>query len=1210
MAERKRRRAYWLIGLVLAVAALIGGAYAHLTNPARLRGAALQALHVLPFDGIDVGRVTFSPRGRLELTDVVISPPRAGPFYRRPVGLQMPPLLCVGSIQIDCRWAELLLGRLRPTHIELRRVSLAVVCDPASPADKASAARVDADARLLWHWLSAAGNELPAVAIQQADVQVFVVERGAPQLVQRMLLRAAGQSTASGYGLRVDHRPAKDAPLAELRWNQPAGEWTLTMDWIDLKTISRFLPPNMAGSIAQLGLGGRARLERLGVHWPSSSQPGHPARAALGPVELRLADLRCALPLEEDEAGLAPVAHPGSPTSCFLQLVNGAGTLTYRPAGPTEPEECEAAVQGRLRGAPTTFHMRILAAPLWHFWTTQRTAPDENAAARLSLEDVLQAELRIDGLELPTAETYPAFVRSPRLTGPVVAALRDYRPRGKVNLRLGVRPPDAIDEDGTPLVGAARIEGEIEASGAACRYKYFPYDFADIWGTLRLAHGRILLEQLTGRHGIGRVRADGVVHSSRSWTGFDLQFRSQNIALDADLYAALPESYRRLWQQASPLGLCDVVTTVGRLDGSAETGPLTANVQVAADLLSGSLSLGGGRRLDHADGRLRIQDGVVHLENLHGYDGSAGVRLDGEIRMVDGTTCADLRVEVSDLPIEHTAILAAGPADSASQVRFVGHADVWGRVHGSPHGGERGESLAVHVKDGELNGQAPAQPWHVRDGWIRVQDGSREILALTCEQDRSRLDLSGTLPRAADSGEALSLTLRAQTTAIEDLYPQFVPSHWRRRIDELGLTGTADLQVALRTAPAGDCAGQQVAEITLAAAQMQPRPLPLELRNVTAEVTLAPGRFRVTRAAADWGPEGHIRVQQGADGAWHADQLEAEFDIAAQNMVLGPELLRALPGAAPQLLEKLGLQGECDVLLPSVRVTGGAQRTWQIAGRLPLRNVALQLGLDLDISAGELSGVCNVLPEGDVELSGHFGITRGQLAGRPIERWQGVIQRAAGAPWVQLANVQGQLCDGTVQGTVQIDPHSSDYELALELRDVSVDEILPRPKTHPERPRRGRLAGEVWLRGTGNDATSRRGGGDLLITGATFLQMPVLASVLRLGAQPARDVVDQARIRFRWEGREIVLEQVTIESQDLRLVGTGTWNMRDDTIRMTLWAARPELWPRLEALDKVLELAGQELMQYRVEGTLSAPKVTAQPLHRINETLRRLLGEQ
>jgi hypothetical protein len=1195
---------------MLFVAVVLGVTYLRLTDPARLRGRALETLRLLPFDGIDVGGVTFRPLGRLVLTDVAISPQREGPLYRRPAGTPLPPFLHIGQAQIDCGLGELLLGRVRPTRIELEQVDVAVVCDPTRRDDRATAQRVDADARALRNWLNTAGAKLPEVAVRQADVQVFVVEHGAARLVQRLLLRAVGRSASGSYDLRVEHRPAKEAPLAELQWKRSAGEWTLGLDWLDLKTLLRLMPPDMARFGARWGLGGRVRLERLAVEWPLAGRADASARPALGPAEFQLSDLCCTLPVEADDAQHEILARPGPLAGGFLQLQNGAGTLAYRPAGPDRPAQCEATVQGQLHGAATTLRLRMRAAPLRALWAAQRTGLDQAAGPSLRLADVLQAELRVDGLDLPTADTDPTFVRSPRLPGPVAAALRDYRPRGKVNLRLRLQPPGVGNTDPALPDDAARIECELEALGAACRYRYFPYDFDDVWGTLRLAGGRVRLEALTGRHGLGRVRADGVVNNTRSWSGFDLQFRSENVTLDADLYAALPEHYRELWRQASPLGICDVVATVRRPDGSAATGPTAADVQVAAHLLGGSLALGDGRRLDHADGRITVRGGAVQVTDLHGYDGAAGVRLDGTIRSVAGKTTADLRVAVSDLPIEHTGTLGTGAPDTTAQVHFAGQADVWGRVEGSPQGGERGQWLTVHVKNGVLSGRDPALPWDVRDGWLRVQDGTREILSLACAQDDSRLEVSGKLPAQPDSATPLCLTLRARSAAIEKVYPQFAPERWRRWIDELGLAGTAEAKVDLHPAPTGPDAGRQMAQITLSASRMQPRPLPLDLRNITAELTLAPGRFRLARGTADWGPQGHIVVQQGKDGAWRADQLDADFGIAAENLVLGPELLGALPGSAPQLLEKLGLSGACDALLPSVRVTGGPARTWRIEGRLPLRDAALQLGLDVGINDGELSGVCTVGPQGDVELDGVFSIGRGQLAGRPIERWAGQVQRAADGPWVRLANIRGRLCDGAVQGDVQIDPRSSDYELSAALHDLSLDELLPRSKANPERPRRGRLDGEVWLRGTGRDVLSRRGGGDLLITGATSLQMPILASVLLLRPAPASDVLDRAHVRFRWEGGEIQLERVVIDSQDLRLVGTGTWNMRDDTVRMNLWAARPEFWPRLGLVNELLETAGQELMQYRVEGTLAAPKITARPLHRINETLRSLLGAE
>ena len=74
----------------------------------------------------------------------------------------------------------------------------------------------------------------------------------------------------------------------------------------------------------------------------------------------------------------------------------------------------------------------------------------------------------------------------------------------------------------------------------------------------------------------------------------------------------------------------------------------------------------------------------------------------------------------------------------------------------------------------------------------------------------------------------------------------------------------------------------------------------------------------------------------------------------------------------------------------------------------------------------------------------------------------------------------------------------------------------------------------------------------------------------------------------------------------LQLVGEGTWDLADDSIDLTLWGAHPKDWP----LGEFLESAGKDLIQYRVAGTLSAPTVTAEPLHKLNQTLRALLSAE
>ncbi len=118
-----------------------------------------------------------------------------------------------------------------------------------------------------------------------------------------------------------------------------------------------------------------------------------------------------------------------------------------------------------------------------------------------------------------------------------------------------------------------------------------------------------------------------------------------------------------------------------------------------------------------------------------------------------------------------------------------------------------------------------------------------------------------------------------------------------------------------------------------------------------------------------------------------------------------------------------------------------------------------------------------------------------------------------------------------------------------------------------------------------------------------------LASAGRHEKAAVADTVDRADVRFLLEGDLVRVQRIDIRSRDLRLVGEGTWDLKDDTVHLALVGANPENWPQVGVLSKLLESAGQKLLQYRVEGTLGSPQVTAEPLHELSATLRALIGE-
>jgi hypothetical protein len=319
-----------------------------------------------------------------------------------------------------------------------------------------------------------------------------------------------------------------------------------------------------------------------------------------------------------------------------------------------------------------------------------------------------------------------------------------------------------------------------------------------------------------------------------------------------------------------------------------------------------------------------------------------------------------------------------------------------------------------------------------------------------------------------------------------------------------------------------------------------------------------------------------------------------------------------MPTPFADLLRRMGPQGRVHATLDQVRMSGAADRSWQIEGRVLFEHTDLRLGLPLTDFDGELSGTCRVDPKGRVALQAEFLVDRGQLAARSIERWEGALTRDFGERWVQLEDVRGRLCDGEVVGLARIDPANAAYELSLTLHDLSLEQFLRKPSPDGE-PRHGRIDGRVFVRGKVGDDATRRGGGELRIRGASLLGTPVLASVAEATRRANRrisDALERVELRFIWDGSELKFTRAEIHSRDLRLVGEGSWNMHDDSLAMTLLGARPEHWPRVAVLSDLIEVAGQELLQYRVTGTAAAPHVQVEPLHNLTEPLRKLLGAE
>ncbi len=1172
MPRRWRRLSRVVIWTTVLLLVLISAGYTFLTHPTRLRGRLLRVLAAQGFEQADVGLVTFSLSRGIEFVDLALFPGPGGRGAGRASPTESHVSVAYG--QINCVLSTLLTGRLLPKSVILDGVDVELVRTLGSRQDGRIAATPNVPSSF-WSLLRTA---LPTVQLRQANVRLLAAQGGAAQLTEQWRVCANGAPTQDGYRLQVLNLGHPQPPLVDVRWTEMDQALALAADWLDVEALSIFLPPNVRRAVDRFDLSGRTRLEQLRI-----VRAGQSPAAQLVQGTMQVAELRGSIPVEEAEGRDLPGPQrflKFAAGEATIQFGESAGVPWIELAGTTQVNEGHARF--RLRGEPPAWRTENLALPY-----------------------LQSLELSLEGMHFPTRQSDSAFVTSPRLPQSLRFFINDFAPAGPFDLHVRAERPAPAGEKPAPLA----ISGELLPRNARARPREFPYDFENVAGRVTFsATEGIVLERLTGEHGAARVSATGHVTHAGHAAGFGVWVAATNVTLDEKLFAALPTRYQRLWSHASPVGLCDVRVHLRRDRGPAEEpkSPPTA-VEVDAQLLAGSVRLGPERRLQRAEGRLSIAGGCVQVQDLHGFLDDTGVLVNGTVGVDVAAQDTDLHVELMDVPLRREIDIPVGGSPTPPQIHFAGTGDVRGHVHGLGRSEEQTAPYRVHVKRGVLHGFDGVRAWEPCTGWISILPDWQMIEGFAARQGAAELRATGMLPAGPASGTPARLDLRIDNAALESLVTQLIPPPWVAGVQALRLSGVGGLRLQLRPEPAGTGPPRQVAELDVDAPRMQPDALPVLLEQVAARAVISGSGVDVSQLTGSVGAAG--RLSATGRLAWDAGAEQAEFAVAVRDVELGPQVLDAFPMPLARVLWRLAPTGRLALDLSSVQYAAHTDPRWQVTGELALTDGSLQVGPQLTQCEGRLRGACRSTQAGQTHLDAEIKLARGLLAGRLLTAWDGRLRYETGTPWVRLEDLQGRLCGGDAFGFARFDPDSSEYEVSLTMQNVALAELVRPRETDTTRTNRGVVDGNVIVRGTAGRDTTRTGGGRLRIRGASMLHTPVLAEVAAANppAQPASDAADLVDLQFVWQGQVLNLTRVDLESRDLRLVGEGTWNLETDELSLTLVGAHPRSAPRLGVVTDLLESAGQELMQYRVTGTLASPRVRAEPLHRLNEGLRKLL---
>jgi len=1176
----KLRRRIWIAALLIMAG---GAAYAYFTRSQALRDRLVKGLNEINLSVASLDTISFSPWRGLRIQGLVVT--------AEPSALDAssaPPLVKIPYARVSIDPWLLLIGGFRPREVLLEDPAVTLVWSEAETE------RTEPRGVSGIPTISSPPAWAPRIRVDGARLRIVALEHGRYVTRREYAVEGWGRfvpgvspTASEDYELRLfmtaGSKQNAGATMAQVRWS--GRRLTAQFGRLDLVREQILFPTPLARLCRELRLKGDVRVTEAALD-----------SRGVARVVLQGDGLGCLLPIETN------VQDPSQDR--FAGLADVCATLTFDRADKSDDEapyglhgSVVAKLEGRLNDAAVVVDMSVTEFAVQPDTTELSVADNEDSILPAIRFGPSHTEITLEGLTLPNLQDNADFVTSEQLPSSLRSWIRKYDASGRVNLHI------SLDDDG--MGDGVRFEGRLETLDGACRYYGFPYRISDARGGVRFSNDGVFFEGLRGRHGASRIQLDGRLLNSKSWTGFDLVFHGRNIVTDADLYTALPTRYQALWRQAAPIGLWDVEVRLHRDDGSEETGSCPTDVRVDARLLAGSLRLGEDRLLENADGLIRIAEGRVVLEDLYGYLDGALVCVNGVLApsATEDASPHNLHIEIADAKLQRTSAVYDQEGRIVGEFKFEGVGDVWAQL--GP-GREAEDHYAVHVADGFMSGFGAGEPWGDAHGWITIEGENQNIREFEARRAGGSLSISGIAPRRMGVDQPANIDLTAEDEDLERLLRQVVPGQWSNIHEALGLRGEGFIAAHFRPNEADGAPGRQIANIELNAAGMRPTPIPLELHDVKARLTLDAEGFELHQADARRGDRGVI--QANGHGGWEAGRFWTDIGVIGRDLELDEELLAALPQALGAFLRRLAPSGRLQLTLDQILLNQPEADQVTVVGRMEIDEAGLQVGLPLTNYSGRLSGTCEVKPGGEVMFDAAFAVEKGILAKRSIANWEGRISSASEDRIIRIEDVNGEFCDGGLIGFAEIDPESQ-FELSFTLHDVSLNEFMNRKDD--TRAAAGRLDGRIFVRGDIHDASKREGGGEIRIRGASLLSSPVTASVARVSRQKKGDIgheVDEALLRFVWEGDELKFTRVDIQSRDLRFIGLGSWNMQTDAVKMTLLGAASEDAPRLFVLTDLLDSAREELLQYRVEGTAKDPRVTIEPLHNLTGPWRKLLG--
>jgi hypothetical protein len=788
--------------------------------------------------------------------------------------------------------------------------------------------------------------------------------------------------------------------------------------------------------------------------------------------------------------------------------------------------------------------------------------------------------------------------------------------KAEFNLTLRVARPDA---NSSPMFRVSMNIADGEVTNPV-----LPFPLGRLNGELYADNDQIVIKNLTAQNGATKVTIDGKLEGRAEGFPGRLEVTVDNVACDQRLRSRLSAGFGRMYDQTNPIGDLDLHAFLvydgqrWRPEGLLAT---AKDCSVIHDAFR--------YPVEQVNGTVR-QEGRDLIVDMQGLASGRPISLTGTVVNPGPEATVMLTVRATDLPINKTFLEACHPQLRAAieKLRLSGRLSGEVRLAKAPRQ-PFVPRIDVTIRDGAIAYEQFQYDVSGITGRLLAIGPHFEFQELVGQHGSVRITAAGSFQKLNPQTSELKLRIGAQGAALDESLYRAVPTSIRRLWAEFRPTGTIDVITDV------EWITNRPAVITMPSLEWKRgsltlKSLPYPLSDAQGSFTYGPDDRGQPRVLVKSLTARHGEMQLAASG-WSVIEPDGEWrahldHFVVENLTPDREFLDAhdaLPGLKqlfsnfdPQ--QPLKLEGVLDFRganEPETPITAAWDIDTYFSGG------AIRTGLDFKNLRGKVRSRgtwdgSEVNVRGDVELSSAriLDYDLADVRG-PFRVYKGTLMFGAGDTLRQrpvgtltdrdrlTAKVFGGtlLMDGAVSLTDN--PH---YRVQMQLRDGSLEKFAAQhaPK---QRDLRGVLNGWVSLEGQGSNADAVRGQGQLQISPAALLDMPVVLQMYRgLSLTPPENYAfNYALLDFRIQYSRFIFNNIRLDGSTLSFLGSGTVDF-DSNVNLKMYSMLPRNQIPIPLLHELVGEATKGWVQIDVTGKLSQPKTNVKAASPLDDALRNL----